>query len=254
MGVTVEGHLGRLVLNRPPRNALSLDMQRELADAAVWFDATDARVVIVSGAGESFCVGADLSLLSDLFDDETVFDLAQADAGRVMGDAIAGMRAFTIAQIHGHCIGGGLIVAAACDLRVASRGTIFSIPEAAIGIPLAWGGVPRLVREIGPAATKELILTCRPFGSDEAASLGFIGRVVDTANLETTAETLAEQILARPWSVISATKTSVNRAADELVSTCHSEGDAQLLLAASQDPESRAAAMAYLKKMSGDSS
>lgn len=143
---------------------------------------------------------------------------------------------------------------ATCDLRVASRGTIFSIPEAAIGIPLAWGRVPRLVRGIGPAATKKLILTCSPFGADEAAGLGLIGHVVDTADLETTTETLAEQILARPWPVISATKTSVNRVADELVSTCHSEGDAQLLLAASQDPESRAAAMAYLDKMSGDSS
>ncbi|VAV92272.1 Enoyl-CoA hydratase, partial [hydrothermal vent metagenome] len=178
--IEVDGHLGRLTMDRTPRNALNLGLQRELAAAAAWFDETDVRVVILSGAGESFTVGADLSLLEGLYDDQVRLRLADADAGRVMGDAIASMRALTIAQIHGHCIGGGIVIAAACDLRVAAEGTVFSIPEAAIGIPLAWGGVPRLVREIGPAATKDLILTCRPFGAAEAAALGLVNRVVDS--------------------------------------------------------------------------
>jgi enoyl-CoA hydratase/carnithine racemase len=247
--VEVDGHLGRLTMDRTPRNALSLGLQRELAEAAAWFNETQARVVILSGAGESFTVGADLSLLEGLYDDTTRLRLDDADTGRVMGDAIASMRALTIAQIHGHCIGGGLVLAAACDLRVAADGTIFSIPEAALGIPLAWGGVPRLVREIGPAATKDLILTCRPFGSGEAASLGLVNRVVDLADLAMTVETMATEILSRPWSVISTTKTAVNIAADELVSTRHSEDDAQLFLAAADDPESHAAGTAYLKKI-----
>jgi len=247
--VEVDGYLGRLTMDRTPRNALNLGLQRELAAAAAWFDETDVRVVILSGAGESFTVGADLSLLEGLYDDRVRLRLDDADAGRVMGDAIASMRALTIAQIHGHCIGGGIVIAAACDLRVAAEGTVFSIPEAAIGIPLAWGGVPRLVREIGPAATKDLILTCRPFGAAEAAALGLINRVVDSGDLATTVETLASEILARPWSVISTTKSAVNIAADELVSTRHSEDDAQLFLAAADDPEAHAVGAAYLKKI-----
>ena len=58
------------------------------------------------------------------------------------------------------------MLAAACDLRVAASDAYFSIPEVDLGIPLAWGGIPRLVREIGPALTKELVMTCRPFTSD----------------------------------------------------------------------------------------
>ena len=70
------------------------------------------------------------------------------------------MRALTIARIQGWCVGGGLVLAAACDLRLAADTARFSIPEVDLGIPLAWGGIPRLVREIGPALTKELVLTC----------------------------------------------------------------------------------------------
>ena len=81
--------------------------------------------------------------------------------------------------MHGWCVGGGLVLAAVCDLRVAGRSARFSIPEVELGIPLAWGGIPRLVREIGPALTKELVMTCREFGPDEAKAAGFLNRVVD---------------------------------------------------------------------------
>ena len=65
-------------------------------------------------------------------------------------------------------MGGGLVLAAACDLRIAAASARFSIPEIDLGIPLAWGGIPRLVREIGPALTKELVITCREFSPQEA--------------------------------------------------------------------------------------
>ena len=96
-----------------------------------------------------------------------------------MAEAIESMRAITIARIHGHCVGGGCGAGGACDLRVAADTTRFSIPEVDLGIPLAWGGIPRLVREIGPAMTKELVLSCRPFSAEEARGLGFVNRVVD---------------------------------------------------------------------------
>ena len=89
-----------------------------------------------------------------------------------MADAIEQMRATTIVRLHGHIVGGGVVLASACDMRVAAEDARFSIPEIELGIPLAWGGIPRLVREIGPAMTKELVMTCRPFTSQEAKALG----------------------------------------------------------------------------------
>src|SRR5690606_19166115 len=97
-----------------------------------------------------------------------------ADAGRRAADALEAMRPVTVARIHGHCVGGAVVLAAACDLRVAAASTRFAIPEVDLGIPLAWGGIPRLVREIGPALTKELVMTCRPFGADEAKAAGLL--------------------------------------------------------------------------------
>ena len=92
--------------------------------------------------------------------------------GLRMADAIESMRAVTIAQVHGYAVGGGVVLVAACDLRVAADDAVFSIPEIELGIPLAWGGIPRLVREIGPALTKELVMTCRRFTPAEAKAAG----------------------------------------------------------------------------------
>ena len=85
-----------------------------------------------------------------------------------MAEAMENLSAVSVASIRGHCVGGGVVLAATCDLRIAASDARFSIPEIDLGIPLAWGGIPRLVREVGPALTKELVMTCRPFGADEA--------------------------------------------------------------------------------------
>lgn len=107
------------------------------------------------------------------------------------------MRAVSIAAIHGWCVGGGMVLAAACDLRVASDHARFSIPEVDLGLPLAWGGVPRLVREIGPARAKELIMTCRAFDAAEAAAIGFVNRVVPAADLVEEVDAPARSLAAK---------------------------------------------------------
>jgi enoyl-CoA hydratase/carnithine racemase len=151
--VGVEGSIGRLRLNRPEKlNPLGADALRELAAAARWFDAqAGVKVVVVRGAGRAFSAGADLASFSGAAQGSP---REAADLGREMADALEEMRALTIAAIHGWCVGGALVLAAACDLRVAADDARFSIPEVDLGIPLAWGGIPRLVREIGPALTK----------------------------------------------------------------------------------------------------
>ncbi len=170
------GSRGALTLNRPDKlNPLSSTTLAEIAEAARWFDRHPAiKVVVVSGNGRSFSAGADLGAFdagaSPASTDRTPRD--NADLGRLMADAVEAMSAVTVARIHGHCIGGGVVLAAACDLRVAASDAYFSIPEVDLGIPLAWGGIPRLVREIGPALTKELVMTCRPFTADGGAGRG----------------------------------------------------------------------------------
>jgi len=89
------------------------------------------------------------------------------------------------------------VLAAACDLRVATDTARFSIPEVDLGIGLAWGGIPRLVREIGPALTKELVLTCREFDPAEAKAAGFVNRVVSTDRLAAEVNELASTLASK---------------------------------------------------------
>ncbi len=169
--IELTGPLARVTLTRPERlNALSPTALRELAEVATGLKSNpELKVVVIGGRGRAFSAGFDIDAADDAGPSPAVVDL-----GREMAEAIDSIPALTIAQIHGHCVGGGLVLAAACDLRLAAESTRFSIPEVDFGIPLAWGGIPRLVRELGPAMTKELVLTCRPFSAAEAHSLGFL--------------------------------------------------------------------------------
>lgn len=243
-----DGARGWLELKRPEkRNALSLATLVELAEAARWFDARpEVKVVVVSGRGRSFSAGVDLSTF--VAPDLDVSERDAADLGRAMADAVEAMAAVTIARIHGHCVGGGLVLAAACDLRVAADDTHFSIPEVDLGIPLAWGGIPRLVREIGPALTKELVLTCRPFSADEAHAAGFVNRVVPADRIDAEVDALAAQLAAKSALTLRATKRHVNAVTAAAVGIDRSWSDADSLVSALHDPESRAAAVAYLER------
>ncbi len=245
--------VGELVLNRPRRlNSLSPAMLEELIAAAHHFDTrAGVRVVIVRGEGRAFCAGADLGEMrspSAGSGADSAGALDALDLGRRMAEAITGMRALTVAAIHGHCVGGGVVLAAACDLRVAARSATFSIPEVDLGIPLGWGGIPRLVRELGPAVTKELVLSCRSFDAAEAHSLRFVNSVVDDDELERTAGALGRKLAGQPAYALTQTKRHVNAVAEELASTARSSSDAQVLLGALQDAESQAIMSDYLRR------
>ncbi|MFW6074826.1 MAG: enoyl-CoA hydratase/isomerase family protein [Chloroflexota bacterium] len=244
--VSADDRLGRISLNRPDKlNALSGELLNELIDAARWFDSQpQVRVVIVSGEGRAFSAGADIA---ESRDGDAAAD-QRSDLGRRMADAIEAMSAITIARIHGHCVGGAVVLAAACDLRVAGEGTRFSIPEVDLGIPLAWGGIPRLVREIGPALTKELVLTCRPFDAREAREAGFLNRVVPDDQLDAEVEALAASLLDKPGIPVRATKRHVDAITRGMIGIDHAWSDAHGLIAARADDESRAAAERYLER------
>ena len=245
---TIEHGIGRLTLNQPDKlNPLGTNTLQDIIDATTWFNTENISVVIVSGNGRAFTAGFDLREFTNT--DSTGKD--GAVLGREMAEAVDRMKPVTIASLHGYCIGGGVILASACDLRIASENTTFSIPEVDLGIPLAWGGIPRLVREIGPAMTKELVMTCRPFDAEEAKSLGFINRVVKDADLESQTMNMAEAIRKRPQSVIETTKDQVRAATDDLASTKNEWVGEMLIAAANKDSVARSAAQNYLNDKSG---
>jgi enoyl-CoA hydratase/carnithine racemase len=246
------GPLAELWLNRPEKlNPLSLQTLEELADAATELNRdTTLKAVLIAGRGRCFSAGADLQGFPQPGDPGA---RDAADAGRRMADAIEGLRAISIARIQGWCVGGGLVLAAACDLRVAANDARFSIPEIDLGIPLAWGGIPRLVREIGPALTKELVMTCRPFDAEEAHRAGFLNRVVGPDALDDEVASLARSITQRPAFPIQATKRHVDAVTATQVGLARSWSDADSLLAGLLDPECIDAREQYLKARSGRS-
>lgn len=245
--VEVRDGIGRMTLTRPERlNALSRRALFELAEAARWFDSRqEVKVVIVSGEGRAFSAGFDLD---DFSTPEPEWDQREgADLGRKMADAVTDMRPITIAAVQGHCVGGGLVLAGSCDLRYAADSAVFSIPEVDLGIPLAWGGIPRLVREIGPAATKELVITCRRFGPEEAKALGFLNGIVPLDSLDSHVEEVARSVAAKPGYALRTTKQQVNAVMEEIAGTRRNTSDADALVYATHDEESRRASRAYLK-------
>lgn len=241
----IDGAIGRIVLARPEKlNALSRVLLEELTTAATFFnEQTDAKVVVISGEGRAFCAGFDLT-------DPTWAELGpfeeSAVVGRDMAEAVAGMTALTIAAVHGHCVGGGVVLASACDLRVGASQARFRIPEVDLGVPLMWTGVPRLVRELGPAIAKELVLTGRPFDAEEARTIRFLNRVVDDAELATATEEMAQQLAAKPGFVLRTTKDQVEQAAPSVPAADGGpRSDVATFAAALTDPECQRAAAAY---------
>ena len=224
------GPRGNITLNRPDKlNRLSTETLRALVDAAHWLDQQpEVKVVVLGGNGRAFSAGADVALFSG--DDQGVGAQREAaDLGRQMAEAIEAMRAITVARIHGHCVGGGVLLAAACDL--------------------GWGGIPRLVREIGPAMTKELVLTCRPFTAEEARGLGFLNRVVGEQLIDETIEELAAQLVEKSALTLATTKLAVNATSRAIASPSGAWSDADVLLTALSDPESRRVADDYLERL-----
>ena len=203
----------------------------------------ELKVVVVRGRGRAFSSGVDLSLLGA--GDETDPRVVAA-AGLAMIEAFDSIPSVTVAALRGAVVGGGLVLAAGCDLRVAADDTYFSIPELDLGLPVGWGGVPRMVREIGPALTRELIMTCRPFTAREARQSGFLNRVVPPADLDRTVDELVATLCGKPGEALRAVKRSVAEASEEMLAARGRVGDAGMLAAAAASPESREAAAAYI--------
>ena len=245
IAVGVEGPVATVTLARPEvLNALSDTTLVELERVAGVIDELEGvKVVVVAGEGRAFCAGADVGGFTG------AATRRQRDQGWRTARAWEQMGPVSVARLHGWCVGGGLVLAAACDLRVAAEDTRFAIPEVDLGIPLAWGGIPRLVRELGPALTKELVMTCRPFDAAEARAAGFVNRVVPPAELDAAVGELVASLVDKPTFALLATKAHTNAVTEAMVHTGRSWGDAEALWAGFADAEGADARRRYLERM-----
>lgn len=242
---TRSGDVGYLSLHRPDRlNAMSFEMLHDLINAAAEIAVSDLRCLVISGSEEVFSAGFDIDALqSDVLQGSNTVNRYEAAAlGGRMADAIEDLPQITVAALHGHVVGGGVVLAAACDLRVADSETVFSIPEIDLGIPLAWGGITRLVRDVGPVLAKELVLTGRPFTAREAKEAGFLNSVTEPGGSMAIAQELAEHIATKPKYPAITTKRHVA----EVVAGDTSRDDAMGLIAGLDDPESARVRAAYI--------
>src|SRR5579885_804169 len=191
VGYEVSEGVATLTLNDPPANTYSYEMMRQL-DAAILRARMDesVNVIVVTGAGEKFfCAGANINMLSEvtptfkyyfcLHANETLSRLEQTPK-------------LVIAAVNGHCVGGGLEVALAADIRVARKGAgKMGLPEVTLGVLPGTGGTQRLARAVGKSRAIELMATGELFDFERAAELGLVNRIFDAD----TAESFNEQVL-----------------------------------------------------------
>jgi enoyl-CoA hydratase/carnithine racemase len=176
-----DGPLATLRLNRPEaRNALSFDTLLALRGHLEALRAEhDVRVVLVAGNGDkAFCAGADLKE-RETFPPEKV--RAYVETIRATFTEIADHPVPTVAAIHGACLGGGLELALACDLRIAQPSAVLGLPETSLAILPGAGGTQRLPRVVGAARALELILTARRISAEEAHRIGLVHEVAPIA-------------------------------------------------------------------------
>ena len=152
-----------------------------------------------------------------------------AEAGRAAMTAVREMRPVTIALVHGRAIGGAMVLAAACDLRVATEDAVFWLPEVDLGIPVGWGGVPILVAELGASLARDLVLTCRRLSAPEAHRAGFISRLVAPEEGRDAARQLGLLVASKPAGATARSKQQFRAA---LAGSSSGAADAELIVAA----------------------
>lgn len=176
-------------------------------------DLSEIRVVVLSGAGPDFCLGGDRREFAAMIaQDRTGAGIrTSGDKARRVCEALSTAHAVTIARVQGQAVGAGMALALHCDLRVGSEDSRFRLPELALGLPTAWGGaLPRLLSEAGAARIRELILTGRAFGAEEAQRLCVLHRVVPETELDTAVQEWARPVVRRSPDALRVTKALLN--------------------------------------------
>jgi enoyl-CoA hydratase len=209
--VRKDGAIGWVIFNNPAkRNAMSLDMYEATAAALEDYAKDPAiRVVILRGEGDkAFISGADISQFKDKRSNIEQVRAADAISERC-NLAIRECPKPTLAMIRGYCMGGGVSIAVACDLRIASDDSRFGIPAAKLGVGYRYSGVKRLMDLVGPSFTAEIFYTGRQFSAQEALQMGLANRVLPVAELEKYVLDYAATLAANAPLTIAAVKRSL---------------------------------------------
>jgi len=228
LAVRVEEHIARVQLDRPDKaNALNEAAWQELRAVMAWADATpEVRVVVLGGNGKHFCSGIDLAMLMGV--QQAIKDECPGRTNENLRRAILDLqdcltslercRKPVLAAIHGACVGGGLDLVAAADLRYCSSDAHFSIKEIEIGMVADVGTLQRLPKLVPPGLVREWAYTGRKVPAEEARSCGLVNRVYDTPEaLEAGVMDLARTMAARSPLSIRGTKEMLNHARDHSV-------------------------------------
>lgn len=204
-----DAHIATITIDRPDAlNALDLDTWRAFGEATQRFeDDPDAWVGIVTGAGDrAFCAGADIKTTIRRLMDDPHNNPYDEPATIMRGQQLTKP---LIAAVNGVTLGGGLEVALACDLRIASDRARFGAPEVNLGLIPGWGGTQRLPRQVPWAVAAKLILTGEMISADEALRAGLVNAVVESAQLMDEARKLAQVIASRGPLAVRAAKRAM---------------------------------------------
>lgn len=206
---------GWIVFNNPERhNAISLEMWQGVGEALDAYEKDDAvRVVVVTGAGgRAFASGADISQFEKT---RSNYEAQQAYSAATQASSrkLATFPKPTIAMIDGYCLGGGLGIAASCDLRICSDGSRFGLPAARLGLGYGIDGLAKLVALVGLGNAKEITFTARRYSAAEAKEMGLVNRVVPAGELAEAVEEIAATIADNAPLTIAAMKLALSELA-----------------------------------------
>jgi 2-(1,2-epoxy-1,2-dihydrophenyl)acetyl-CoA isomerase len=213
--VTLQDGIKRITINRPERrNSVDHEMIELLRDAVQHSEGDGTRVVILTGAGESFCAGADLAATSE--SDIANYDVTKAIREKV-NPTITAMRTLPvpiIARVHGHAVGVGHNYALACDMIIASEQALFGQVFVKIGLMPDGGSTFFLPRLVGYQKAFELMTMGEIIDAREALRLGLVNRVVPLAELDSTVDAVAARLASAPQIALAKIKAALNHSAD----------------------------------------
>jgi enoyl-CoA hydratase len=206
-----EGPVARITLDRPEkRNALSIALSDELIEAIDRVqESTDVKVVVIQGAGETFCAGDDITEMHTWGDANGV--MRRVRLYQTMANALEELDKVTVAAVDGFAVGGGLEITMACDFVVATRRALWGMPEVDVGITPGWGGTTRMARLIGRRMTKEVNLLGALHPAARAVQLGLWNRVVPDERLDAEVDALVEVLLSKNQQALRQLKFIINR-------------------------------------------
>jgi enoyl-CoA hydratase/carnithine racemase len=208
--VTRHGDVAVLTLRREAKlNALSTHLESRLLDAVRGVG--DSKAVVITGGDKVFSAGADTSELGAMT--PAAIAAYYRESGAVY-EAVAALPQPTVAAVAGYCLGGGFELALAADLRVADATAVFGLPEVGLGILPSSGGVTRLVRAIGPARTRDLVLRGRRMAVAEARSWGLVTENVPAGEHLAAALEIAKHLAGQPPLAVAVAKQVITAATD----------------------------------------